>query len=230
MIRTKYSRTPHLPFSPGATDDDRMLRDCFCFESKEIVITEKLDGECTTVYSDGYTHARSLDSASHPSRSWIKQYASQWAHELEPGFRVCGENLYAFHSILYTQLPTYFFVFGIYDSDNRCLSWSETEDWCSLLGLHTVPVRYRGPWRQDLVLSQWNGQGAFPTFGSKEQFPKWPTDFEPCKAEGYVVRTEAAFAYKEFGLSVAKWVRKEHVQTDSHWMEREPILNLLADA
>lgn len=36
-----------------------------------VVITEKMDGENTTLYRDGL-HARSLDSRHHPSRNWVK--------------------------------------------------------------------------------------------------------------------------------------------------------------
>ena len=31
-----------------------------------------MDGENSTIYPDGYTHARSIDSAHHPSRSHLK--------------------------------------------------------------------------------------------------------------------------------------------------------------
>ena len=50
----KYPRTYHLPFSPGATKDDKRLSgDWFShYKGKEVVITEKLDGEnsCITRY------------------------------------------------------------------------------------------------------------------------------------------------------------------------------------
>ncbi len=39
---------------------------------KTVIATLKLDGENTTMYSD-HIHARSLDSAHHPSRTMIKQ-------------------------------------------------------------------------------------------------------------------------------------------------------------
>ena len=57
----KYPRTPHLPFSPGGTKDDRRLRDINCFVGKEVVVTEKMDGENTSIYRD-YYHARSINS------------------------------------------------------------------------------------------------------------------------------------------------------------------------
>ena len=69
MQRNKYGRTFHLPFSLGQTDDDKTLKDCSMFEGKNVVATVKVDGENSTYYSDGYFHARSLDSKSHESRN-----------------------------------------------------------------------------------------------------------------------------------------------------------------
>lgn len=66
MKHTKYPRTPHLPWSEGATSDDVFLNNCSHFEGKEVVVTEKLDGECTSMYHDKI-HARSIDSRNHPS-------------------------------------------------------------------------------------------------------------------------------------------------------------------
>ena len=55
MNRIKYPRTPHLPFSPGRSDDDIGLGKVEF--TGEVVVTEKLDGENTTLYHD-YLHAR----------------------------------------------------------------------------------------------------------------------------------------------------------------------------
>lgn len=70
----KYPRTYHLPWSAGVNDDDRTLKDTFNFHGKRVIVTEKMDGENTTVYHDGYIHARSIDGRNHNSRNWIKNY------------------------------------------------------------------------------------------------------------------------------------------------------------
>lgn len=120
--RFKYPRTPHLPWSPGFTADDIRQRDIQGFEDKEIVITEKMDGECTTIYRD-FIHARSIDSRHHSSRAWVKGLQARLALDIPEGWRVCGENLYAKHSLHYSELESYFYVFAIWDENNRCLSW-----------------------------------------------------------------------------------------------------------
>ena len=68
---TKYPRSPHLPWSEGGTSDDAYLFDTDHFAGKEVVITEKMDGENTSMYRDGI-HARSIDGRHHPSRDWVK--------------------------------------------------------------------------------------------------------------------------------------------------------------
>lgn len=47
------------------------------------------------------------------------------------------------------------------------------------------------------------------------------------KHEGYVIRNADGFKYEDFASNVAKYVRANHVQTDSHWMHSELIKNQL---
>ncbi len=233
MDRTKYPRSMNLPWSGSDSSDDVWWDDTSHFKNQHIVVTEKLDGENTTGYDDGYVHARSVDSRHHVSRSWVKSLLSGIAHRIPRGWRICGENLFAWHSIFYTELPSYFFVFGVYDDSNRCLSWADTRQFCREFGLETVPTIWEGVWDEALVKDLWNGQGRFPTFASKidpaTHTPQFPADFQPCEAEGYVVRIADQFHYTDFSTKVAKYVRPKHVQTASNWMNRPVVRNLLAE-
>jgi hypothetical protein len=139
----KYPRTYHLPWSPGANSDDRILDDLNNFKNKEVIVTLKMDGENTTMYSD-YIHSRSLTENSHPSRNWVKSFHSQIKHNIPEGWRVCGENLFAKHSIEYSNLESFFLCFSIWNEKNICLSWDETVEWASLLGIQMVQPIYRG--------------------------------------------------------------------------------------
>ena len=50
------------------------------------------------------------------------------------------------------------------------------------------------------------------------------------KAEKFgigTVRIADEFSISDFGISVAKFVRENHVQTDQHWMHSEIIYNEL---
>src|SRR3546814_9804484 len=50
---------------------------------------------------------------------WVKQFRSGIAADIPEGWRVCGENLFAKHSIHYTALPTYFMGFSIRSEERR---------------------------------------------------------------------------------------------------------------
>ena len=201
----KYPRTPHLPWSPGATADDRVHTDLAGLEGREIVVTEKLDGENTTIYRD-HVHARSIDSAHHPSRSWVKGVAARVGPLLPEGWRLCGENCYAVHSIAYDDLPDWFVLFSVWDAHDRCLSWDDTVAWAELLSLVTPPVRYRGAW-------------------DEVRLRALPAALDPQRQEGFVVRLADAFPRRAFAASMAKWVRPHHVTTEAHWMSKPVVPN-----
>jgi len=206
--RQKYPRTLHLPWSPGATSDDKRLCSLDHFEGKEVVVTEKMDGENTTLYRDGL-HARSLDSRHHPSRDWVKGFQAGLAWALPSGMRVCGENLFARHSIPYDALDSFFLGFSVW-RENTCLSWDDTMDWFEKLGISPVPVLDRGIFDSKRLQKLHSGES--------------PT------SEGYVVRLATAFELEDFAQSVAKFVRENHVQTDQHWAHSMIIPNALKNA
>jgi hypothetical protein len=210
---TKYPRTHHLTWSPGATSDDKVLPSIEHFIGQEVVVTEKLDGENTTIYANGYIHARSLDSKPHKSRDAAYRLAERIGQDgLPDDMRICGENVYAQHAIGYRNLPAYFISFGIYQGDT-CLSWDETLDWCHLLGLYHAAVLYRGPWDEAVIRACWTGRSTTS-----------PGDPQ----EGYVVRLAGAFPLAAFGSSVAKYVRPGHVEEGAvHWMHRPIVPNTL---
>lgn len=203
-VHTKYPKTPHLPFSPNADNGDVYLSDTSVFRGKRVVVTEKMDGENTTMYRD-HIHARSLDSSHHPSRSWVKGLHADISHKIPEGWRVCGENIYAKHSIRYHNLTSYFYVFSIWNEENICLPWHKTIAYSTMFKTPTVPVVYNGEWdRQDILSS----------FGKYKE----SSDDE---VEGFVVRSYDSFRFSEFTSNVAKYVREGHVQTDDHWMHQE---------
>lgn len=209
MKEIKYPKTLHFSWSENLQNDDRMLEDDDVFVGKTVVVTEKLDGENTGMTSE-VCHARSLDSRDHASRHWVKGLHGQIRSEIPYGWKIFGENVFAKHSIFYTELDSYFYVFSVWTEENRCLSWSDTEDFAEMLGLRVVPVLYCGPWNEEAIKSCWTGVSKF---GSEQ--------------EGYVVRNFESFHYDDFERNVAKFVRKNHIQTSDHWMTQAIQPNLL---
>ena len=207
MSYYKYPRTYHLPFSDGYTADDKVLKTDDLFLNTDVVITEKMDGENTSIYKDFY-HARSLDSKHKEYHSWLLGYMKQFQYLIPDNWRICGEYLYAKHSIKYYDLPSYFLVFSVWNENNVCLSWDDTEVFCGELGLTTVPVLYQGKYNTAIV-------------------KKISEDTVFRGREGIVVRNKAAFSYDSFSENIAKYVRENHVQTDEHWSLGKIEINLL---
>jgi hypothetical protein len=205
----KYSRTYHLPFSPGTTKDDKVLSDCSQFENKRVIATLKLDGENSNLYND-YYHARSLTIDAHPSRDWIKNFHSRIRNDIPKGWRLCGENLFAQHSIKYTNLKSYFYLFSIWNERNECLSWDETKEYADLLNVELVPVLYDGIWNEKKI---------------KALYQK---EYNGNDMEGFVVRIADSFSYGQFSKCVAKYVRENHVDVNRHhWKYQKIEQNLL---
>lgn len=200
----KYPRTYHLPWSQMGKDD-RQLEDDSMFVGKDVVVTIKMDGENSTLYND-YVHARSINSGSHPTRNWLKGYWAQMCHLIDENMRLCGENLYAKHSLKYTNLKSYFNLFSIW-TDMTCLSWDETLEYAEILGCEVVPTLYRGTYDKKAILK------AFDDY-NKENL-----------CEGYVIRLAEEFKYADFRKSVGKYVKPEFRQavnnSHGHWISQK---------
>ena len=203
----KYGRTFHLPESPGATSDDKIMSSVDELASAdEVVFTEKLDGENTTIHSQG-CHPRSIDARHHPSRDWMKAFAAGISPQLDEDERIVGEYLFARHSIAYSALPTYFLGFA-WIKAKRVQSWDATLSRFLELGITAVPELYRGWFSVKVVADVIAG-----------------LDLDT--QEGFVVRTTAAFNEEDMPTHLAKYVREGHVQSDTHWMNAELVKNRL---
>ena len=202
----KYPRTFHLPWSEGVTSDDKIIKSLDSFVGERVIVTEKMDGENTSIYSD-HVHARSIDSKNHPSRNWVKQFASNFQHNIDVDMRICGENLYARHSIEYDSLESYFLAFSVWQGP-VCVDWDSTVIFLEALEVPMVPVLYDGIFDEEVIRSLYDPKSGM---------------------EGYVVRRACSFYNYLFPLNVCKFVRENHVQTTSHWMHQVIIPNKLRD-
>lgn len=201
MTKIKYPRTYHIPDSQGISSDDKMHANYQIFEGKEVVVTEKMDGENFSLYRD-YLHARSLDSRSHSSRDWLYGFHASIKYMIPENIRVCGENLFAKHAIAYEDLSAYFMGFSVWEED-LCYNWEHTKFILSELGINHPEVLY---------------EGIF----SLKQIHLLIKNHDPSKVEGFVIRNKNEFKYDEFSKNVGKFVRKNHVNPNSdHWFNKE---------
>jgi hypothetical protein len=198
----KYPRTYHFPFSNPSTDD-KIIHDVDMFNGKNVVVTEKLDGQNVSCYNN-FIHNRSLEFTTGEHNTYIKNLWGSIKHNIPDNFRICGEDVSVVHSIKYNNLSHFFYVFSIWNGD-ICLDWKETQVWCALLGLETVPVIYEGLYNQETI------NYVFQSYQENQKD----------EVEGYVVRLFDSFCLDDFNKSVAKWTRKDHIKTDKHWKHQE---------
>ncbi len=203
----KYGRTFHLPISLGATSDDKIMTSIEGLKVKDLLISEKMDGENTTIHSEG-THARSPDSRYHPSRDWIKAFAAGISPQLESHERIVGENLFAQHSLAYDALPSFFMGFS-WIVGNEIQSWDATLLRFEELGITPVTVLYRGSYTN----------GVFESIADQ---------LDLARQEGFVARDAVGFSESEMPARIGKYVRANHVQSEAHWMNSELVPNHLA--
>lgn len=208
--RFKYPRTWHFPWSQGLQNDDRRIPSTGVFHDQRVIVTEKYDGEGTSCYNHT-SHARSMDSANHPSRDCVKSFFGTFMHDIPNGWRICGENVYATHSIQYRRdkgnpLPHYFMGFSVWDETNTALNWDDTLVIFETLGITPARVLYDGVYDEALL-------------------KQMAEEFDPDLMEGYVVRLAATLPYGHFLHGAAKVVRKGHVQTTEFWRNQEIVPN-----
>jgi len=201
---SKYNRTYHLPYSQSITSDDRVSHDQSKLIGCSVVITEKLDGENTGMTRDG-VYARS--HAAFTESSWsreVRQLHSMIKSSIDEDVFIFGENMEGIHSIEYTNLTSYFYIFGVRDS-NIWIPWEGVEEYSYLLDIPVVPVLFKGIINSEKELKR-----------IVEDLVKQPSELGG-QREGIVIRNASMFHNDDFSENVMKWVRKGHVQTDSHW-------------
>lgn len=217
-MSAKYGRTPHLPNSPGGTDDDKRLGDAQAFVGRRIVMLEKMDGGnwCMTRKA---CFARSHSGATrNPLFAPAKALWAQKCGDIDEGKSVFGEWLYYRHSIAYSALPAPLMLFNVRDDvTGMWVSWEDVELWATVLALPTVPVLWQG-----VVASQ------DELLALVERFAVEPS---ACggEREGVVVRLSDEIPSDAWASSIAKWVRADHIQHDPSVNERNGVVPNLSD-
>lgn len=207
----KYPRTYHIPFSPGATSDDKRLTEedfLKYFAHKRLVFTEKLDGENSAItHFDCYARSHGAPTRSPWSINLWGNDGLLWRIKDSIGEdeTIYGENLYGEHSIHYDRLHDYFHLFAVNNS-KEWYSWEDVEFMGRILNLPTVPVL---------------GTGYVTSIDELreiiDEYMTQPSAYGNTK-EGVVIRIMDAFPIDApFHHYVCKYVRANHVQTNEHW-------------
>jgi len=129
----EYPEIYHIPSSPGRSEDDGVMDSLSGFNGRRVIVSEKLDGEVITIYTDHF-HAQVGDE---------EVVAALWESikdKIPRGWRVTG-----------ICLPDRFAGISVWNDQNVALSWDSTLEWFSLLGIDPVPVLYDGMFDEAVI-------------------------------------------------------------------------------
>lgn len=201
-MSAKFPRIAHLPWSPGATSDDKRMEGIDQFLGRDVLLLEKMDGAnvCLTTQN---VYARS-HSAPAKGRMFdrLKGVHAQVAPLIPAHLSVFCEWCMYVHMIEYDfsrrdgwGLPL--FVIGVRDDQTGAwLGWSEVKKRAENLGLDTVPF---------LTAARPESEGSLRQL--VEEVAGRPSSFGKTR-EGVVVRVPEPVADGRFGTFTAKYVNE----------------------
>lgn len=206
------------------------------FYDRTLVLTEKLDGQNNCLSRLG------LFARSHAAPSalpWDRPLRARWERIRDDlgDWEIFGENLYGVHSIAYTRLESFFYVFAVRQR-GRWLSWEEVKFIAALFDFPTVPeIPITTPLApvlqaarsEDEALRRWLHLNLGLDWTDYVQTAGQLGGQDPRSGapacEGLVLRRARSFRQNE-GLiavqpnefdSLFKLVRAKHIKTDEHW-------------
>lgn len=235
----KYCRSLHAHISLGSTSDDRFMPSGYLkafADMQKLVLTEKIDGQ-NNCFSKHGVFARSHAATS--ELPWDKPLRERW-HLLKDdlkGIEIFGENMYGIHSIAYSKLESFFYVFAIREK-GIWLSWEEVKFYAEMFDFPTVPEipikvtlkdMYTEGTDENTILEKWLISNLGMKWTECVETPGLLGGYSPktgkdC-SEGFVIRNAGSYKTNDGVIPVAtnefnnlfKIVRRKHVETDVHW-------------
>lgn len=240
----KYCRSLHAPISLGTTSDDRFMPPGYLSAFADMpaghVLTEKLDGQNNCFNKRGIYARSHTAPTNHP---WDKPMRERWElikndlGELE----LFGESMYGIHSIQYSKLESYYYMFGIREN-GVWKSWDEIKFYAALFDFPTVPEIEIKVSLKDFLLTkktkevdenklfqEWLNINLGMSWEESVETAGMLGGFDPATekacSEGFVLRNADSFTTNGGVISVAenefnnlmKLVRGKHVKTNEHW-------------
>lgn len=183
----RCQQTPHLPWSGQIEIDDIITNDTSNWESRKIVVTEKIDGEHIVVgkHSWGLQYRLTDEERDYGLAECIRRIQTL----LPEGVILHGEYTKIQHSVLYTNKRSDLLFFSVVQ-DGQYLNWQNTKDFFEKMGIISVPTLYEGIWNSEVL---------------RDLASKCDRNIN---TEGYVVRVFDSFPENDFSKCVAKYVKK----------------------
>ncbi|GCE17625.1 RNA ligase family protein [Dictyobacter kobayashii] len=249
----KYPRTPHIEGSGiQAGDEDLSVLPFRELLGKYLVVEEKVDGaNCALSFDESgqlqlqsrghYLTGGPREAQFQLFKSWAYSHTTDFMDILADRYILYGEWLYAKHTVFYTELPHYFLEFDIYDKSTA--TFLSTEQRQTLLAqlpfVVSARVLYQGPLQklqqlqELLVRSPYIGDNHLEQLRAlceernlrSEQVLK---ETDPSnRMEGLYIKVEDKDCVQERWKYVRASFKQTMQSSESHWMNRPIIPNLL---
>lgn len=249
----KYPRTPHIEGSRLQPGDEDLSQIPFSeIALRPLVVEEKIDGANTALSFDPAGNLL-LQSRGHYLtggyrekhyqlfKQWANVHRQQFWDVLGCRYVMYGEWMYAKHSIFYDALPHYFMEFDVLDRQTgEFLSTDRRQELLKGLPVCSVPVLARGSFSRMEDVLKHLGNSCYITENHRENLRQLAIR-EGQDPERILRETDAARTMEGLYLKVeengqvvqrVKFVRSSFLQTveqsQSHWLERPIIPNLLS--
>jgi hypothetical protein len=219
--------------------------------SQYVAVEEKVDGANAAISfsSDGqmllqsrghYLTGGEREKHFNLFKQWAKSHAGTFWEVLGDRYILYGEWLYAKHTVFYDSLPHYFLEFDVLDVEQQqFLSTQRRQELLAGLPLVSVPVLFSGVLKSYKQLTGLLGNSNFIESGHLERFRQAceeqgldverslkQTDPSPLMEGLYIKVEEEAVVTARY-----KYVRPSFsttvLQSDSHWLNRPIVPNLL---
>lgn len=249
----KYPRTPHLEGSGlQKGDEDLAVLPFRSLAGKQLVIEEKVDGANSAISLDAngqlllqsrghYLTGGPREAQFQRLKTWAYSHTAEFWEVLTDRYILYGEWLYAKHTVFYTELPHYFLEFDIYDKQTEAfLSTSRRHSLLKQLPfVISARIVYQGQLRslqqlQELLTrSPYIGDNHLEKLQEICQKKQLRSDLalketDPSTLmEGLYLKVEAGDSVIERWKYVRPGFKQALQSSESHWMNRPIIQNLL---
>lgn len=251
----KYPRTRHIEGSKIQKGDENLKCVNFCdIENYYLVLEEKVDGSNVGISFDNNKNLL-LQSRGHYLmggyrerqfdlfKVWANCHKNELYNILSQKYVMYGEWLYAKHTIFYDNLTNYFMEFDIYDKEKgKFLSTKKRKEILKNYPFITsVRILYEGKVKSLEDIISFLGKSKFKSRNFenslKKQCDTLNLSFELVKKqtdmseymEGIYIKAES----ENYTIDRFKYVRNSFLNTilnsETHWLNRPLIPNLLAD-
>jgi hypothetical protein len=248
----KYPRTHHIQGSRLQPGDEDLHSIPFSTISQQyIVVEEKVDGANAAISfsADGQMRLQSRghyltggvrEKHFNLFKQWAYSHAAAFWQVLGTRYILFGEWLYAKHTVFYDALPHYFLEYDVLDLEQQVfLSTKSRQQLLTGLPLVSVPVLFAGEIKSYKQLLGLLGKSHYQTSEHLQRLRQICTD-KNFDVERTLQQTDCSNLMEGLYIKVEpgeivteryKYVRSSFLttilQSDSHWLNRPIIPNLL---